>query len=506
MASTTATAQSAFDEAAADQRIRENQTGPLAVEVVDQSGNPVSDADVTVEMQEHDFVWGAEVAADLLVNQYGDGHPYRENFLDLFNTAVLENIHKWAIWEGNQSLADEAVDWLDQRGYRIRGHTCIYPVDYAIPGDVQTAIDNGNGQLIRDRTMQQIEDIITHYGDRIQEWDVVNEVLHRGLLHSGVYPDQIDLDDLPAGEIQPWRSQLLADWYAKAESVIDQNGLDVDVVTNDYNTLTWSYARSRYADQIGFLQNQGIGVDGIGLQAHIGAEMDGSDPWTFDNINRVFDHYAQFNTNIRITEYDMTGDSWTGQQQRADVMHRYLKTAYGHPNVDEFTVWGFWDNAHWRDEAPFFEEDWTEKPALDVYRSLVFDEWWTSESGTTDGSGSYVVDAFLGEHEVTVSTGEGSVTRTVSVTDANAGQQITVSVEGDGGPPAVGNNASAPTDPDGDGRYEDVNGNGRTDSSDVVDLFEHLETPAVQNDVDAYDFSGDGEVTITDVVTLFEDL
>ncbi|GAB3023465.1 endo-1,4-beta-xylanase [Natronobiforma cellulositropha] len=431
LASTTATAQSTLDEAAADERIHENQTGPLTVEVVDQDGTAISGASVDVEMQEHDFVFGTCVNAGALIDQYDDDeHPYRENILELFNTAVLENIHKWAVWEGNQSLADETVDWLAAHDFRIRGHTCIWGVDYTIPGDVQTAIDDGDAATIRERSLQHIEDIITHYGETVQEWDVVNEALHRGIIHDGVYPGQIDLDDLERGEVQPWRSPLLADWHAQAESVIDEHDLDVEICTNDYNTMTWSYARSRYAEQLEFLEGEGLRVDGIGLQAHIGPTIDSGEQWSFDVIDGVFEHYAQFDAAQRITEFDMAGDDWTGHEQRAEVFRQFLKTAYGHPNVDEFVMWGFWDNAHWLDEAPFFEEDWTEKPALDVYRDLVFDEWWTSESGTTDASGTYTVDAFLGDHEVTVTTDEESVTQTVSVTDSSAGQELTVTVAG----------------------------------------------------------------------------
>ncbi|RRJ29502.1 endo-1,4-beta-xylanase [Halocatena pleomorpha] len=430
----TATAQSTFDEAAADQRIRETQMGSLMIEVVDTNGAPINGASVNVEMQEHDFGFGTALGADQLINQTSDGDPYREHLLDLFNTAVLGNQMKWRFWEENQSLADAAVDWLDQHGFRIRGHTCIWgaPDAYAIPADILTAIENDDGQTVRNRSLQHIRDIITHYGEQIEEWDVVNEALHRGQLHSAVYPGQINLDDLPAGEIQPWRSPLLADWYAEAQSVIDENGLDVGICTNDYNTLTWAYARERYASQLEFLGNQGIDLDGIGLQGHIGPTLGSGDPWSYARINQMFDHYAGFGATQRVTEFDMAGSDWSGHQQRADVMERYLKTAFGHPDVTDFLIWGMWDTTHWRSEAPFFEEDWSTKPAYDVYTGLVFDEWWTSESGTTDGSGSYVVDAFLGQHKITAETDSDSATTSVAVTDSSGTTTVTITIDASG--------------------------------------------------------------------------
>jgi PKD repeat protein len=58
---------------------------------------------------------------------------------------------------------------------------------------------------------------------------------------------------------------------------------------------------------------------------------------------------------------------------------------------------------------------------------------------------------------------------------------------------------------DGDGRYEDVNGNGRTDFDDVVALFERRASDS-DGDVDAFDFNGNWRVDFGDVVALFEQL
>ncbi|WP_435065485.1 S8 family serine peptidase [Halobaculum sp. EA56] len=69
--------------------------------------------------------------------------------------------------------------------------------------------------------------------------------------------------------------------------------------------------------------------------------------------------------------------------------------------------------------------------------------------------------------------------------------------------PAVAGDAR-PTDPDGDGKYEDINGNNRVDFNDVVTLFLNLDDPAVTNNSDAYDFNDNGSIDFNDVVTLFE--
>ena len=73
----------------------------------------------------------------------------------------------------------------------------------------------------------------------------------------------------------------------------------------------------------------------------------------------------------------------------------------------------------------------------------------------------------------------------------------------DDGPEPVGDFENAPTDPDGDGVYEDVNGDGNVTSSDVTALFANLDDESVQSEVDAFDVNGQGGVTSSDVTALF---
>ncbi|WP_225333162.1 hypothetical protein [Halomicrobium urmianum] len=77
--------------------------------------------------------------------------------------------------------------------------------------------------------------------------------------------------------------------------------------------------------------------------------------------------------------------------------------------------------------------------------------------------------------------------------------------DGDGGdgPPPVGRNDASPTDPDGDGEYEDLNGNGEVDYDDVVTYFDNMESDAMTDNVEYYDYNGNGDVDYADLVDLF---
>jgi hypothetical protein len=73
-----------------------------------------------------------------------------------------------------------------------------------------------------------------------------------------------------------------------------------------------------------------------------------------------------------------------------------------------------------------------------------------------------------------------------------------------GGPAPVCSGCPPPTDPDGDGAYEDVNGNGAASLADVTTLFAGRDDPAVANDPAAFDFNDNGAFTLADVTALFE--
>jgi len=74
------------------------------------------------------------------------------------------------------------------------------------------------------------------------------------------------------------------------------------------------------------------------------------------------------------------------------------------------------------------------------------------------------------------------------------------------GPANVGSGGDSPTDPDGDGYYEDVNGNGRVDYADVELLFDNLESDSVASNARAFDFNQNDRLDFDDVVSLYAEV
>lgn len=123
-------------------------------------------------------------------------------------------------------------------------------------------------------------------------------------------------------------------------------------------------------------------------------------------------------------------------------------------------------------------------------------------------------DAFtLGEITLQgVDTGRGRVEITDQSVDSDAGEAVPVTLASDcgdvtataGACPTV--DGTTTTDPDGDGRCEDFNGNGRTDFDDVTTFFENLDADAVEENPSAFDFNDNGRIDFDDIRALFDEV
>jgi hypothetical protein len=142
-----------------------------------------------------------------------------------------------------------------------------------------------------------------------------------------------------------------------------------------------------------------------------------------------------------------------------------------------------------------------------------------------DGTPGYDIEPYEGNNFLGVTYHEVALgpdgTGTVNVTVAEEGPTYAMAaVAGDPrgepsnvavleareGPGPVGAFPNAPNDPDGDGVYEDVNGDGVVNVGDAQALYSHLTDDAVTGSPDAFDANGDGVVNVGDAQALFADL
>src|SRR5574340_790688 len=384
-------------EVSAAARIEQIRKADLRVSVRDAAGKSVPHARVHVKMKRHAFGFGTAVAAEVLLAQTADAQRYRETLLELFNKVVLENDLKWPQWERNRQRALDALAWLRGRGITdIRGHNLVWPGWKWLPRDLPGLASNPAD--LRGRVNTHIGEEATAVRGLVTEWDVVNEP----------YSNR-DLQKLLGDDV-------LAEWFRRAREADPGAALYI----NDYSILSAGGADAKHQDHyyntIELLDRLGAPVQGIGMQGHFNAKL--TPP---ARVVEILDRFAKLGKRIQVTEFDIDIDD---QQLQAEYTRDFLTAVFSHPAVDGFLMWGFWEGRHWRPRGAMYRRDWSPKPNAEVFRDLVFHQWWTDVTGEAGKDGVYGTRGFLGSYEIEVSDGRRSAK--VEITVPHEGRQVSV--------------------------------------------------------------------------------
>jgi GH35 family endo-1,4-beta-xylanase len=390
-------------EAAA--RIEKVRKGGFSVNVTDEQGRPVTGAEVSVNMKKHTFSFGTASVNYLLIKDKSDLKyvNYKKYIKELFNKATPESALKPQMWEERipeyptaREDALNEIEWLSQNGIDVRGHTVVWERADMLPIDVYNLVYNPNGSLktsfsepdkinIKNAMYDYIDDIIGATYPAVKEWDLTNEPVTNSVLR----------------DILGERS--LADWFI----YVRQNYPDIKLYVNE-NSIETSMAQklTGLCDIVGAVVNGGGTVDGIGIQTHI-HDM----PIAPAAFLRRLDTLGEYAPKLQITEFDCVFDD---DELMADQLRDIMTAAFSQPKVEGFIMWGFWDGQQHAGNAPIYDINWQLKPSGQVYKDLVFSQWWTDDEGFTDSEGVFSGRGFYGDYEITVKYGGKEVKTTVT--------------------------------------------------------------------------------------------
>jgi hypothetical protein len=175
------------------------------------------------------------------------------------------------------------------------------------------------------------------------------------------------------------------------------------------------------------------------------------------------------------------GNTVSDQELVADVLPRDLAVVEG--SDGPVAIWSNSETAA-LEYATHGESNWTEP------ETITQDTFHTSVTATADPASETILVA----------------TTSTPLSEESSIDVDLYTVSTETRPPVVVDNR--PTDPDGDGQYEDINGDDKFDIFDVIVLYNHLDNPAVTENPQYFDFDGDDavEIDISDVQALFSDL
>ena len=377
--------------AAADARIEQLRKGDLMVKVVGQSGQPVSGAAIRLQMQRHAFAFGTEVAVERLFENSPDGQKYQTIIPTLFNRVVLGNALKWPDFEGfegepqgqTRNRALRALDFFASKGIPVRGHNLVWPCDndYCLPADVPALFSNPGA--LKTRIDRHFADILGATRGKIVEWDVINEPSGNKRLSKVLGEDEMAAQLRLAKKLAP----------------------DARMVINDAGNLGEGNQDTEFKRILRRMQALNAPLEGIGLQGHFGYKL--TPP---DELNARLNGFGELGLPLSITEFDV---NVTDERLQADYLRDFMTVMFANKHVDSFTMWGFWEGQHWLPSAALYRSDWSIKPNGQAFRNLLFKQWWTNASGTSNAAGTYSTRGFYGDYKLSVTVNGKTETRNI---------------------------------------------------------------------------------------------
>jgi len=401
---------------AAASRIEQHRKANMQLQVLDAQGNTIPNASVRVEMLRHQFAFGTAVVPRLLANNSSFNQTYQNKIIDLdgnghgFNWVVNENALKWRAWEEGWTSPAETVNsiqWLLNNNIKFRGHVLLWPGWGNMPADMET--NQNNPAALKSRIDGHLNTILNYQGIRnnIAEWDVINEIAHVR-----------DLEYALAGTANYTTGrEIYPEVYNKAK----QEDANLVGYLNDYNILNNGIVSGSeyqlYKSMIQEIITAGADVGGIGFQAHMGSSLIAP-----DSLYAIIeDAHQTFNLPIKITEYDQS--DILPDTMQAKYTGDFLTMIFSHPATNGFLMWGFWDGAHWLGNAPLYDINWNPKPTHTVFTDLVFNQWWTDSTLTTDANGNLDLRGFKGDYRITATHNNQVVTANLTM-DSDINQTI----------------------------------------------------------------------------------
>jgi endo-1,4-beta-xylanase len=280
-----------------------------------------------------------------------------------FNSIVAENCMKSGQIQQRQgefdfSVADQFIQFGTENNMHIVGHTLIWHSQ--APRWFFTD-DDGNdvsSEVLIQRMKEHIYTVVGRYKGKVHGWDVVNEAI----LDDGSYRKSKFYEII--GE----------DFIKYAFQFAHEADPGAELYYNDYS-MSLPGKRSGVVEMVKKLKKQGVRIDGIGMQCHVGLDYP-----QLEEFEASMEAYADLGVNVMITEMEVsvlpTPDWGRGAEISTNVEYREKLNPYTeglpdsvntqfeeryldffslflkHDYVSRVTVWGVNDGNSWKNGFP----------------------------------------------------------------------------------------------------------------------------------------------------------
>lgn len=291
----------------------------------------------------------------------------------LENDTKAETIHP-AEDEYNFESTDQLVEFGEKYDKTLRGHTLIWHSqcpDWFFYDDQGEKV---SAEVLIQRMKDHITTIVSRYKGKIDTWDVCNEVVddNYGLRLSDWYNIIGDYD----GDGDDY------DFIEIAFQTAREADPDARLIINDYSLETNSNKAITMYNMVKQLLEEGVPIDGIGLQMHIDYETDVE---RMRSCIKVLSRLKEIDPDfvIEVTELDLSCYTSSDKSTEKEITEEFtqqfdakycevfnmLMDLSEEGLLDTVVFWGYDDGSSWLNEFPV--EGRTNYPLL-IDRDLKF--------------------------------------------------------------------------------------------------------------------------------------
>ncbi len=295
-----------------------------------------------------------------------------------FDTVVYENQTKPDQIHPSEKYykfepTDKLVEWAEVNGKKVRGHTLVWHSQ--CPGwFFRDGAETTDADLLVQRMKDHITTIVSRYKGKIDTWDVVNEILDdsSGLRQS----DWLNIIGDYDGDGDNY------DFIEIAFQTAHEADPDARLIINDYSLESSNKKASEMYNLVKALLEEGIPVDGIGLQMHVDYSVN------VNNVRKNMENLAKLREIdpdfvLEVTELDMSCFRWSDQakekefteefaavfdEKYAQLFQLFMELAE-EGILDTVVFWGYYDGGTWLNGFPV--EGRTNHPLL-IDREMKF--------------------------------------------------------------------------------------------------------------------------------------
>ena len=206
-----------------------------------------------------------------------------------FNSVVAENCMKSEVIHPEEgrydfTLSDEFVRFGEENKMFIIGHTLIWHSQLPEWFCIDEKGENVEPEVLKARMREHIHTVVGRYKGRVKGWDVVNEAIETdGSYRKSLFYQILGEEFIP-----------LAFQYAHEADP------DAELYYNDYG-MAHEGKRNAVVTLVKSLKEQGLRIDGVGIQGHMGMDHP-----NYDEFEKSIVAFGQAGVKVMITEWDMS--------------------------------------------------------------------------------------------------------------------------------------------------------------------------------------------------------